>query len=471
MNKIGGLSPEKIDLFENYPISKAVLKLALPTIVGQLVAMIYNLADTYFVGQLNDPNQVAAVSLCFPAAMTMTALSNFFGIGGGSLFSRCLGSREYDKARKSGSFCFYSMIAAALVYSIVFLLFMNPILRLLGASDATIGYCRQYVFWIVVVGALPSMLSVMLGSFVRAEGASKQASIGVTIGGVINIILDPVFIFPFGLNMQLEGAAIATMISNCAGLAYFLVYIRRSRSKTLISLSPRDFTTKGGIASGVAKTGLPALIQSMLPVVSNTMLHNFVAAYDDFAIAAIGIVKKIDVFAMNVTFGMSQGVLPLLAYNYASGNFERLRKARKFAFVCSVAFCLVCIAVFQSFPEQAVSIFIKDAKTIGYGTAFLRIQSLSTPFMAINFMTVSTFQATGHTKQTLIMTLLRKGLPDIPLLFLMDALIPLYGLMWIQPILDGSASVVAFILFAKFTRSMKEVRAKSRDGDRLRESM
>lgn len=461
MAQNNGLSSDKIELFENAPVAKAVCRLAIPSVISQLITMIYNLADTYFVGQLNDPNQVAAVSLCFPAAMMIGALTNFFGIGGGSLFSRCLGSREYDKARRVSSFCFYTAGAVAILYSLVMLFAMDPLLRVLGASPATIGYCRDYVLWVVVIGAFPALINMLFGNMVRAEGNARHASIGVSIGGIINIILDPLFIYPRFLNLGLKGAAIATCISNVAAVVYFLVFMAMNKNKTVISISSAHFSMSGDIVKGVAKIGLPAFVQNLLPIVSNTILNNMTVAYADCAVAAIGIVKKVDIFAMNVTNGMSQGVIPLMAYSYSSGRYERFRKTRRFTLLCSIAFCLLCIGVFESFPAGAIRLFIKDQATVDYGITFLRIQCLATPFMAVNFMTTSAFQASGQTKPALILTLVRKGILDIPLYFLLDYLFPLTGLMAVQPLLDAMASVLATILFIRFT---KKLAAKSAVG-------
>ncbi len=450
-----GLSPDKIELFENAPVARAVCRLAIPSVISQLIAMVYNLADTYFVGRLNDPNQVAAVSLCFPAAMMITALTNFFGIGGGSFFSRCLGTREYGKARSVSSFCLYCSAAIAVAYSALIWFVMEPLLKMLGASPATVGYCRQYMTWVVVIGGLPSLLNMLLGHMVRAEGASRHASIGMSLGGILNIILDPLFILPSGLGLELRGAAMATCISNCAAVIYFLVYLFLNRRKTVICISPSAFAARGGIASGVARVGLPAFAQTLMPIVSNIILNNMAVAYDDCAVAAIGIVKKVDIFAMNVTNGMSQGVIPLMAYSYSSGRYDRFRLTRRFTLICSIAFCLICVCVFELYPEGAVSLFIKDLKTVSYGAVFLRVQCVSTPFMAVNFMTISAFQAAGQTKQSLAMTLVRKGLLDIPLYFLFDWLMPLTGLMLVQTVLDASASVLAVFLFSRFMRSLR----------------
>jgi len=451
-----GLSQEKIDLFENAPVAKAVCRLAIPSVISQLITMVYNLADTYFVGQLNDPNQVAAVSLCFPAAMFMTALTNYFGIGGGSLFSRCLGRRDYDMARRVSSWCFYTAGAVAIVYSLMVLLLRDRVLRLLGASPATMPYCVDYMNWVVIIGAFPAIINMLFGNMVRAEGSARHASIGVSIGGILNIILDPLFIYDRFLGLELKGAAMATCISNAVAVLYFLVYMARSRHKTVISINPAHYSLKGGVVREVTKIGLPAFIQNLLPTVSNTILNNMAIVYADSAVAAIGIVKKVDIFAMNVTNGMSQGVIPLMAYAYSSGRYDRLKKTRRFTLCCSITFCLLCIAVFESYPEGAIRLFIKDAATVGYGAVFLRIQCLATPFMAVNFMTTSAFQAAGQTKPALILTFVRKGILDIPLYFLLDYLFPLTGLMAVQPILDAFASLIATILFMVFVKKLNE---------------
>lgn len=446
---------DKIELFEKMPVSKAVSRLVVPTIISQLISMIYNLADTYFVGQTGDYNQVAAITLVFPAYMTLGAIANLLGIGGGSLVSRSLGKKDYTKARQAACFSFYAAIAVTFVYSLFSLIFPNVFLKLLGATEATYGFTYDYLFWVLTIGGVPTVLSMVLGHLVRAEGASRQASIGMTLGGVLNIILDPVFILPWGLNMMIKGAAIATLISNGVSVIYFLVYLIIVRKKTVISLNVKHLKIKKEIVAPVLTVGFPAFLQTSLAMVSNTFLNNLTAKFGETAIAAGGIVKKIDMLPMNVTMGFSQGVLPFIAYNYASENFERMKKGARFTRVIAMSFSILCVIIFEIFANRLVGLFIKDEQTIYYGARFLRIICIAMPIMAIDFLITTMFQATGHGAKALTLSLLRKGPVDVPLMFLMNFLIPLYGLYAVQPIVDTIALIVAIVLYVRFFKSLK----------------
>lgn len=449
------LTTEKTELFESMSVPKAVATLAVPTIISQLVVMVYNLADTFFVGQTNDPNQVAAITLVFPAFMTLTALANLFGIGGGSLISRALGERNYSKAKKTAAFSFYTAIAVTLCYSILILIFKEPFLNMLGATELTREYAGSYLIWVLVIGGVPTMLNMLLGHLVRAEGAARQASIGMALGGILNIILDPIFILPFGFNLNITGAAIATMLSNTAATVYFLIYLYRVRRKSMISIRPRDFGVQKEICRSVAVIGLPAAMMTFLAVISNMVLNNLASGYGERAIAAIGIAKKVDMLPLNVTLGLAQGVVPLLGYNYAARNYERMKAASRFTRLTAVGFSVMCIIVFEIFAPQVVRLFIKDAATVKLGASFLRILCLMTPFLATSFLVTTMFQASGQSKQALVLSTFRKGTVDIPLMFLMNALFPLYGLLWVQPMVDTASAALAITLNRKFLHEIQ----------------
>ena len=445
---------------------KAVFALIGPTIVSQLITMVYNLADTFFVGQTNDPNQVAAVSLAFPAYMTLTAVCNLFGVGGASAMSRALGRKEPDKAGDASAFCFWAAALTTLAYSAIVLLLEAPFARLLGADASTLDYTKNYLTWVLVIGGVPTVMGVMLGHLVRAEGDSRQASIGISLGGILNIILDPIFIFPFGFGLEVKGAAIATMLSNVASMVYFIVVIRAKsrRRETVISFSPSRAREAGkDTARQVISTGLPAACQTMLAMFSNAMLNNRISVYNSTAVAAAGISKKIDMLPMNVTMGISQGVLPIIGYNYASGDHDRMRSCNAFARTVATVFALCCVAGFEVFAPQIVGLFIKDAQTVAYGTVFLRAACLATPCMALTFIITSMFQATGHGNLALTLSVFRKGVLDIPLMFLFDRIWPMYGLLWVQPVMDSLAIGLAFILYARFNRRLAAAEAAKAD--------
>ena len=254
-------------LFEDLPVPQALATLAIPTIVSQLITMIYNLSDTYFIGKTNNPYQIAAASLAYVLVFVMTALSNLFGVGGGSLISRLLGGQKEEEAKSVCAFSFYGAIAVALLYSLGCYLFMEPLLRLLGASDSTIGFSASYAFWVVVVGGIPSTLSMTMAQLLRSEGYAKQASFGLGMGGILNIVLDPVFMFvilPPG--QEVTGAGMATMLSNVISLCYFLLVFFRLRNHTVLSLSIHRFPAGMNYAAPVLSVGFPSALSSLLAV-------------------------------------------------------------------------------------------------------------------------------------------------------------------------------------------------------------
>lgn len=220
------------ELFEQWPVPKAVFSLVVPTVISQLITVAYNMADTFFIGQIGDPDQVAAASLCMGLFIFLTGMANLFGIGGASLISRSLGLGDTERAKKVSSFSIWTSCAAALVYGLILYFLRGRVLPLIGANEDTYDYCAQYLFWTVTVGAVPTVLSATLAHLVRAEGYSKQASIGMTMGGILNIILDPIFIFIFKLDVA--GAAIATMLSNLIATVYFIILILKQRGSTVI---------------------------------------------------------------------------------------------------------------------------------------------------------------------------------------------------------------------------------------------
>lgn len=415
--------------------------------------MAYNLADTFFVGQTGDPNKVAAVTLAFPAYWTLTALANLFGVGGSSMVARSLGARDPGRARRTSAFCLYAAAAVTLAYSLLLSVLKGPFLDLLGTGPSTRAFTLDYLTWVLEIGGVPTVLGLVMGHLVRAEGSARHASIGMSLGGILNIFLDPVFILT--LDMGVKGAAIATLISNTATLIYFGAYLLRMREKTVVSAKPKDFALDGKLAASVVSVGLPAALQTCLSIVSNTTLNKLASAYGEAAIAAVGIVKKIDMIPMNVTTGLAQGVLPLLGYNYAARKYERMKKAARFTRVVAVSFSLLCVLVFELWAGPIVGMFLRDPETVGLGSSFLRILCLTTPLMAISFLMTSMFQAVGKGRKALVISVFRKGSVDIPLMFLMNALMPLYGLLWVQPMVDALSIVLSFSLYASFSRTLR----------------
>lgn len=444
------------ELFESMPVSRALAKLAIPTIISQLITMIYNLADTFFIGSTKDPYKVAAATLAYTLFFILNALSNLFGIGGGTLISRLLGDGKPEEARKVCSFSFYGSILVALLYSVLCWIFMEPLLKLLGASEYTLGYAAGYTFWVVVIGGIPAMLSLTMSHLLRSEGYAGQASFGLGMGGVLNIVLDPLFMFvllPSG--QEVTGAAIATMLSNVAALIYFAAVFVKLRRSTVLSVAPSRILPGSHYAGVIFAVGFPSAIGNLLSCVSNMVINKLASGYGDIPVAALGIVKKIEMLPMNVGMGLCQGMLPLVAYNYAAKNFRRMKETVRKASLSGMAFAILCVIVFELFAQTSIRIFINDASTIAMGASFLRVNCLATPLMICNFHISFMFQAVGKGPQSLVLSSCRTGLVQIPLLFVMNALVGLYGLAWTQVISDAVTLVIALILYGRFLRTVQ----------------
>ena len=443
---------QKIALFEQTPVPKAVLQLAVPTVLSSLVMVLYNLADTYFVGMLNDPIQNAAVTLAAPILLAFNAVNNLFGVGSSSMMSRALGRKDYDTVYRSSAFGFYCAIFFGLVFSLVYTVFQHPLMTMLGTTSETMEATAAYLKWTVTFGAAPSILNVVLAYLVRSEGASLHASIGTMSGCFLNILLDPIFVLPWGLNMGAEGAGLATFLSNCAACGYFFVLLYCRRKSTYVCIRPKMFSLRKPIVLGVFAVGVPAAIQNLLNVTSMTVLNNFTSGYGSDAVAAMGITYKINQVPMNIAMGLSQGIMPLISYNYASGNFDRMKKAFLFAFkIVLVGITLICtFYFFQS--EFMIRLFMDNDVIIGYGSRFLHGFCLGLPFLCMDFLCVGVFQATGMVRFPLLFAIMRKILLEY-LLLILNALFPLYGLAYAQLTAEVVLSAAGmFVLYRLFGR-------------------
>lgn len=443
---------ENTELFERMRVSKAVITLVIPTIISQIITVIYNMADTFFIGQMNDPNQVAAATLAMPPFVMLTGIANLFGIGGASLISRSLGNGDRDKAKRCAAFSIWTAAAVALVYGVLMYSLRPVIFPILGTDANTYGYCSDYFLWTITVGGIPTVLSACLAHLVRAEGYSKEASIGVALGGILNIILDPILIFPMKLGV--EGAAIATMLSNTASMLYFILLIRKNKNKTVIEFSPLKYTLKGGIPKEILLVGFPSFVMMLMGTFSNTVLNKMVSSYSNEAIAGMGIAKKIDMLAFAIAGGMTQGVLPLIGYNYAAKNYERMRSSIKCSFAYSIAVSTLGAVLLFTCAVPVIKFFINDEQTVSYGQHFLRVICITCPAISITMMIISVFQATGQKVRPMIVSLLRKGGFDVPFMFIMNSAHGANGIPWATPISDLLAMLTALILFIPYWKRL-----------------
>ena len=438
-------------LFESMPVPKAVATLAIPTIISQVVTMIYNLADTFFIGQIGDPTMVAAVSLVSPWFNLLTALGNLFGLGGSSLISRMLGAQNHRDIRYVATFSVWGGAAVTLLFSLATYFARMPLLSFLGASPGTYPYAENYLFWVVVIGGIPTMVSLTLGHLLRSEGHARQASAGMMFGGILNVVLDPVLIF--GFHMNVAGAAIATAFSNTASVVFFLLQYLHLGNKTEVSFHPKHFTFR--FVRPIFSVGLASALATALGNASNMVMVRLASNYGDIPVAAYGIVKRIDQFPLIVSMGLCQGFMPLVGYNYAALNYKRMRKVSVFSWKTALVLSACFVACFVILAPQILRLFIPEEQTSTLGANFLRIACLAVPLTSVNFLISYTLQAMGKGIQSAALTFSRQGLLNIPLLILMNFFFGLYGMIWTQLVVEMIMLPVSLILYTYTFRKLK----------------
>ena len=373
-------SKEK-QIFEQMPVPKAVFTLAVPTVISQLIILIYNLADTWFIGQTGDTLQVAAVTVSYPIFMLLSAFANLFGIGG-----------------------------------------------------------------------LPTVLNLVLANIVRAQGKAKIASVGMSVGGILNIILDPIFIF--GLHMNVAGAALATCLSNTFSMLYLLQHVVRNRRDSAVKLTVLPERVSAGSIRDILSIGTPAALQILLASVSNSVMIRLMSGYADSAISGLGIAQKIEIIPFQVVQGISSGVLPLIAYNFASGDRKRMSDTVSFSIRLGLMISAVFFVLIELGAPMLVRFFIADPETITYGAAFTRLRCIALPFINIEFMLIAVFQGIGSARQALVLSFFRKGILDLPLMIFANIIWPMYGLMLVQPFMEFSGSMIALGMYRKVKGSV-----------------
>ncbi len=440
-----------IELLERSPVPQAILKLSIPTVLSNIVSLLYNLTDTYFIGLLDDPVQLGAISLAFPVFMLIQAIGNVFGNGAPSYISRCLGAKRYDEVKRTSAVSVYVSSAATIVIGIAIFAFMDPILHLLGTSQANIGPTRSYL-QVIVAFAVVIILQVILSSMLRAVGKVKEAVIGIIIGTVLNIILDPVFILV--LHQGVAGAAIATIIGNFVGVVYYIVvYIK---GDIPLSIQLKDCRPSVRIFSEVLKIGLPNSVSVIIMSCSNIILNNLASDFGDHVVSAYGVSGKLIQMVFMIVVGYVTGYMPFAGYNYGAGNFKRMLSALKFTMLSGTGICLVLLIPFIWLSPNFVGAFTTDAQIIDVGVRFLRAQAWAVPIMAVQSTMMVTFQATGQAIRAMTVNMGRQLLYNIPFLFLFSRLWGLNGLLHAQMAADYCTVITAVLIGIPLLRSLHQ---------------
>jgi len=440
---------KNLDEFNTMPVGKAVWKNALPAMASMVMVLVYNLADTFFIGQTHDAVLVAAVSLATPVYLIFMSAGTVFGIGGTSVISRSMGAGRKDYARKVCSFCMWSCVVVGVALALLLWFFLDEILVWIGSSAETLRPARTYLA-IVLTSAPFILIGNCFSNVLRAEGQSTSAMMGMLVGNLLNVILDPLMIITFGWGIA--GAAIATVIGNVVGAGYYLGYFLKGKST--LSISVKDFTIKEHTLSDVLSIGIPASLGSLLMSVSSIILNSRMASYGDMALAGIGVAAKVTMMTGMLCIGLGQGVQPLLGYCVGAKSWTRyksvLHQSLSYAFFLGTMLTIVCYV----FSKQIVRAFLSNGEAFTYGLGFTRIY-LSTSFLfGLYYVLLNALQAMGAAKASLIVNLSRQGLVFIPLMFLFQAMIGINGLVWAQPVADLISTMLVALLYVRAEKKL-----------------
>ncbi|MBO5425628.1 MAG: MATE family efflux transporter [Lachnospiraceae bacterium] len=431
------------EIFRNAPVPKAVISNVVPSIISMIMVLIYNLADTVFIGQTDNDLMVAAVSIATPVFLLFMAVGMLFGIGGTSLISRMLGEEKHEKAKKVSSFCYWTGLVVGIISMVAIFIFAEPICKAVGASDETLGYAKEYLK-IVSFGIPFLIVSNAFSNIIRAEGNAKVAMKGMVVGNVINIVLDPIMILWFGWDVA--GAAIATVIGNVFSAVFYTNHMLSRRS--ILSIRPSDYQAKNHILTGVFAIGIPASLNSILMSVSNIIINNVMMDFGDMAVAGLGAAMKVNMIVVMLLIGLGTGVQPLLGYCFGAGNKKRYMAVLRFSLTLAFGLSLIMTLICYIFALDLVKIILDDPEALEFGMSFSRIYIISGPVIGILFVMINAIQSTGAALPSLILSVSRQGLIYMPILFTFTKIFDEARLIALaQPVTDYLAAFLAIILF------------------------
>lgn len=413
------------------PVKPLIVKLAIPTVISMLVTSIYNMADTYFVSQLGK-SASGAVGVVFSLMAILQAVGFTLGMGSGSVVSRALGMKDYKKADRFASSAFYTGLTIGIILAVFGSIFVEPLMDVLGSTETALPYAVSYASYILL-GAPVMIGAFILNNILRAEGKAAFSMIGLTTGGILNIILDPIFIY--GFDMGIAGAAIATLISQCISFLLLLGCFIFKRS--VINLKPAFMARDIKVYFEIIKTGAPSFCRQGLASISTLLLNNQAGEFGgDAALSGMSIVSKIFMFIFCIGLGIGQGYQPVAGYNYGARNWKRLREAYVFCYiVCTCVMTCFGIAAF-TFAPMIIPLFIDDAEVIAIGVTALRFQAIAMPFLSMNVICNMTFQATGRKLKAVLLSSCRQGFFFIPCILILPQLFELLGVELTQAVSD-----------------------------------
>lgn len=437
---------DKIYYFEQAPISTAIANFALPMIFSMTITIIYNLVDTFYIGLLGSHTLVASLSLSMPVFFVFMGIGNIFGIGGSTYISRLLGGKDKRGVRKTSAFVFYASIISGLLLSLICLIFIEPLLILLGVSKETINPTRSYTV-IMLAGGVFKVLSFSLMQIIRSEGSPKEAMFGNIMGTILNIILDPIFLFV--MNWGISGVAAATLISEIFSSLYYILFIWKK--STFLSLKFSDFMLKIKVEREIYKIGFPTFLQSIVIIIMNLAQNNVAASFSDVYVAVFAIVFKLSLIPILLCRGLCFGIQPLIAYNYAAKNFPRMFAVLKSAFIYGNFACGIFFIFALGCSRFLLNLFSHNSQIVFLGEPVLKIGAISFLTYPLSFLTTSVFQSTGRGKPSLIMSL-AQGIFFIPLVYFAGHVGEIINFVWALPVSNILSALLGSVIYMYYRK-------------------
>ncbi|AET69705.1 putative efflux protein, MATE family [Desulfosporosinus orientis DSM 765] len=441
MENIEKMDQASLYYLEKAPVSKAIMHMVIPMMLSFIATIIYNITDAFFIGKLDNTAMMASVTLALAFSSILMALGHLFGVGAGTYVSRLLGEDNSDSAKKVCSINFWSSILTGIIFMALCLPLLSPLLHLLGAKGETLLYTRNYIL-VFVIGAPFVIANLSLEETVRAEGASTASMIGLISGVVINIILDPIFIFL--LHLDIMGAALASVIGNIVSVVWFIYYLQRKSAVQSVSI--KDFKPSKEIYKNIIKVGISAFLLDGFMVTTTLLFNNYSMLYGNSVVAGLGISQRVIQIIDFVGMGFSMGAVPLIAYSYSAKNQERLRQIIKTTVLYMIGITLGLSVILFGFRSQVIGIFSIDPEVIAIGQKILFAQLCSTIFAGLSELFTGIFQAFGTGVQSTLMSSLR-GIVFIPILIFGNLLFAVNGIIWAITISEGFTCLVGLILF------------------------
>ena len=438
------------ELFESASVPKAYMKLALPVVLSMMVSLVYNRVDTYFIALTGKQELVAGVSLAAPIFTLMIAFGDIFGLGGSSLISRLFGEKREEEAKRASAFCLWAAIGFGIFVTIVLLVFRTPILKLLGTDAATFEYAGEYYTWIAV-GAASIILGLVPSNILRTEGLAMQAMAGSILGSIVNIILDPVFIF--GLGQGAAGAAMATVIGNVIADVYY-IYVMNKKAKRL-SVSLKEIKIPGTMIRDILVIGIPASITNLMQSIMIMITNHYLIAYGTDKVAAMGIALKANMISAFILVGFAFGGQPLVGYNYGARNKKRLKEILRFAYLFEAGLALVFTISISVFAPAIIKIFMNQSDIITNGAMMLRFQQLGMVFMAVTLVSTCVCQSVGSAAGAFALSISRQGVLYAISLMVLNAIFGYTGIIATQACADVLTAVIALAIIRKVLGGMK----------------